>query len=136
MPKFSSRSLAWLRHAPRYSTIRIDFDRVSQICRSYRRYVHSKPFTSGSGPSRHFVAQLNLVAIDVHSGLWQAVRPANLWVHGLVALSCPKVTLVTQKSAVASRPTAQMIPKAPRDFLGGNRALDGRGVNQIGNAYQ
>jgi hypothetical protein len=38
--------------------------------------------TSGIGTSRHFVALRNLVAIGA-CGFWQAVRPADLWVHGL-----------------------------------------------------
>jgi hypothetical protein len=35
------------------------------------------------GPSRHFAAQRNWSSSG-HSGLWQAVSPADLWVHGLV----------------------------------------------------
>jgi hypothetical protein len=37
---------------------------------------------SALGPSRHFAALRNL-ALSEHSGLWRAVRPADLWVHGL-----------------------------------------------------
>jgi hypothetical protein len=35
-------------------------------------------------PSRHFAATIR--SLLVHSGLRQAVRPADLWVHGLALL--------------------------------------------------
>ena len=43
--------------------------------------------------SRHFAALRNLVAIG-HSALWQTVRSADLWVHGLDKV---KVALVQQQ---------------------------------------
>jgi hypothetical protein len=35
------------------------------------------------GPSRRFAVMQQYVGYRGHSGLWQAVRPARLWVHGL-----------------------------------------------------
>jgi hypothetical protein len=42
------------------------------------------------GPSRRFRGVAEFGRYRGHSGLWQAVHPAVLWVHGLVAF----VTLV------------------------------------------
>jgi DNA-binding transcriptional LysR family regulator len=38
---------------------------------------------------RDILLHCGISSLSWHSGLWQAERPANLWVHGLVRLSAP-----------------------------------------------
>ena len=53
---------------------------------------------SAVGPSRRFAAMQQSVGYRGHSGLWQAVRPARLWAHGLAPSHTPGAALAAPQN--------------------------------------